>query len=216
MNTRPAKVSLVLAVLLTTAGTPCRWTGRGAARATVQFRLAVTPWTSETFEGPSVSSVVAEGETTTQYLQMKLVSPTGDTPCTTSTTMGETAEVGETFKPSGPLPLWRVEATVRRVAMDDIEVAYHWTREVETSAGTDTAEGRGEATLTEKGRVLLDYVPTSDVAAGCLRSVALELATSIPERSRLRRARDRVRPVARPRGRRPARDATAAVDRQTG
>jgi hypothetical protein len=66
--------------------------------------------------------------------------------------------------------------------MDDIVVAYAWKRHAQAGDGsTTTTEGRGEATLTEDGRVLLDYVPVQDAAAGCFRNFALELAATIPE-----------------------------------
>lgn len=176
MKRRQAKVGLGLAVLLTTAAGHVGGQTASPARANVEFRVVVTPWANGTFAGGASTIRLGEGESTTHKLQMRLVPAAGGQPCSTSTLMGLTA-----VEPEGPLPLWRVEATVRRIRMDDIEVAYHWTRQVQTNAGLKAAEGRGAATLTEDGRVLLDYVPVSDVAAGCVRNVSLELAASIPE-----------------------------------
>jgi hypothetical protein len=66
--------------------------------------------------------------------------------------------------------------------MDKIAVAYHWTRRAEPGLGSvPAAEDRGEATLTEGGRVLLDYVPVAEASSGCYRNVGLELSASIPE-----------------------------------
>src|SRR5207245_5760643 len=39
----------------------------------------------------------------------------------------------------------------------------------------------GEATLSEGGRMLLDFVPVLEASSGCYRNVALELSASIPE-----------------------------------
>jgi hypothetical protein len=87
--------------------------------------------------------------------------------------------MGPSVVPHGPFPLWQVDALVRRAEMDAIVVAYTWKRR---SASTGTVvEGKGEATLTEEGRVLLDYVPVWEVSSGCFRNLALELAASIPE-----------------------------------
>jgi hypothetical protein len=177
MNARPMKAGAGLVLLLTTAAGGVRGQDTPAARARVEFRVVVTHWATETVPGGSgMTGPLAEGESTEMNMQMRLVPAAGEVPCSTSTTFGPYS-----VESVGPLPLWHVEATVRRVRMDDIAVSYAWTRKVQTPAGTKAAEGRGKATLTEAGRVLLDYVPVSDVAAGCVRNVALELAASIPE-----------------------------------
>jgi hypothetical protein len=89
-------------------------------------------------------------------------------------------QMGPSDAPDGPLPLWQVEAVVRRAQMDHIRVGYSWKR---LTAGRSPAAfaDQGEATLSEGGRVLLDFVTVPTEAAPCYRNFALELAASIPE-----------------------------------
>jgi hypothetical protein len=66
--------------------------------------------------------------------------------------------------------------------MDDIKVAFAWKRRSAGGTGSSPeASDQGEATLSEGGRVLLDFVPVLEASSGCYRNVALELSASIPE-----------------------------------
>ena len=142
-------------------------------RARLVFRVVATAAESQTHDIGSSGIDTAVGETASATLRVSFL-PRSAAPACGSNVGVSMAPAAE---PEGPFPLWMVEGTARRVEMDRIVVAYSWKR-LSTRGG---AEGKGEATLTEDGRALLDYVPTAETSSGCWQNVALELAASIPE-----------------------------------
>jgi hypothetical protein len=97
-------------------------------------------------------------------------------------TASPTMTVSPPTTADGPFPLWEIEGKVRRAEMDNIKVAFAWKRRSAPVTGSSPdASDQGEATLSEGGRVLLDFVPVLEASSGCYRNVALELAASIPE-----------------------------------
>lgn len=172
-----------LAALVATAGSHV--SGDEAAlrrRATLEFRVVAT-WSGGATHsiGSFVSGPLEEGATTTAYMQPKLFPATEGSPCQSNVEMnmsplGPPAAVGSLSL------LWEIEGRVRRAEMDNIQVAFAWKRRL--AAGTGSSPGasdQGEATLSEDGRVLLDFVPVGEASSRCYRNVALELAASIPE-----------------------------------
>jgi hypothetical protein len=177
MTIRTVRAAATMAALAATVASHV--TGDDAAgprRARIEFRVLATPEGSGThLVGSSMSAPLEEGASTAASMQVMPFPASVGSPCRSN--IGVT--MGPSMAPHGPFPLWQVDATVRRAEMDEIVVAYTWKRR---SASTGTVVGgKGEATLTEKGRALLDYVPTWDRSSGCLRNVALELSASIPE-----------------------------------
>jgi hypothetical protein len=117
-------------------------------------------------------------------MQFNLLPTTEGAPCQSNVTMhaSPTLAASPSKATGGLLPSWQVEGKVRRAEMDNIKVAFAWKRRSEPGNGssTDTSD-QGEATLSEGGRVLLDFVPVLEASSGCIRNVALELSASIPE-----------------------------------
>jgi hypothetical protein len=171
---------VALAALMATAGR--RVAGDEAAlsrKARLEFRVIAT-WPGE--ETHSIGSFIAgpleEGASTTANMQVGLLPATEGSPCLSNVMMA----VSPPRTADGPLPLWEIEGKVRRVAMDHIKVAFAWKRRSGGGTGSSPdASDQGEATLSEGGHVLLDFVPVLEASAGCYRNVALELAASIPE-----------------------------------
>jgi hypothetical protein len=181
MTMRRAKAGAALAALLTTVGAG-HVTGDDVPvgrRARLQFRVVAT-WPGEETHpiGSFIGDPLEEGASTTANMQVGLLPATEGSPCQSNLTMS----VSPPRAADGPLPLWEIEGKVRRVEMDNIKVAFAWKRRSAGGAGSSPdASDQGEATLSEGGRVLLDFVPVLAASSGCYRNVALELAASIPE-----------------------------------
>jgi hypothetical protein len=181
-----AKAGAALAASLTTVAGPV--TGDNAParqRAKLEFRVIATWSGGETRSiGGFGMGPLEEGGSMTGNMQFNLLPTTEGSPCQTNVTMtaSPTMTVSSPKATEGPLPSWQVEGKVRRAEMDNIQVAFAWKRR--SGAGTGSlpeASDQGEATLSEGGRVLLDFVPVLEASSGCIRNVALELAASIPE-----------------------------------
>lgn len=174
MTARTLTAGVALMALVPTATRHVTGQDSTKPRATVEFRVVATPSSYPTYPAGTFGHHLTEGEATRASMQVNLASASEGTPCTSGVTMDVSGE------PRGPFPFWQVEATLRRARMDDILVAYKWERRTGDPSVTPS-EGKGEVTLTEHGRALLDYVPVLDTTAGCFRNVALELTATIPE-----------------------------------
>jgi hypothetical protein len=153
----------------------------GAAhRVQVHFRVIGTPVRAATSGIGSLLLVLEPGETARTTVHVTL-SPAGGE-CESNVTFGGRPD------PQPLLPVWVVEAVPRRVAMDDIEIAFSWQRWSTGRAEPDAA-GRGEVALREDGHVLLDVLPLAAPWSDCFRNVGLELAASIPEDPAFQQAR---------------------------
>jgi len=167
---------VALAALMATAGG--RVVGDDSAvprKAKLEFRVVATWSKGATHPIGSFSEQLEEGGSTTANMQVRVDTPADASPCQSSVT----GSVSPPAAPDGPLPLWQMEATLRRAEMDDIQVDYAWRRR--SPAGDVTH--RGSARLSEDGHALLDFVPASEASSGCWDNVALELSASIPEDS---------------------------------
>jgi hypothetical protein len=177
---RRAKVGAALTALLTTvAGHVTGDDAPVGRRARLEFRVVATWPGEETHSiGSFIGGPLEEGASTTANMQVGLLPATEGSPCLSNVTM----TVSPPRAADGPLPLWEIEGKVRRVEMDNIKVAFAWKRRSAGGTGSSPdASDQGEATLSEGGRVLLDFVPVLEASSGCYRNVALELAASIPE-----------------------------------
>jgi hypothetical protein len=186
MTMRRAKVVAALAALVTTVAG--HLTGDDALvgrRARLEFRVLAT-WSGGATHsiGSFGMGPLEEGGSMTGSMQFNLLPTTEGAPCQSSVTMhaSPTLSASPSKATEGRLPSWQVEGKVRRAEMDDIKVAFAWKRRSEPGKGAspDTSD-QGEATLSEGGRVLLDFVPVLESSSGCIRNVALELSASIPE-----------------------------------
>jgi len=180
MTMRGAKTGAVLAALVATAGGHLTGDDAPVARkATLEFRAVATASGVATHSiGSFFGPPLEEGASTATSMQVKLFPATESSPCQSNVTMS----VSPSVTADGPFPLWEVEGKVRRAEMDNIKVAFAWKRRSAPGTGSSPeASDQGEATLSEGGRVLLDFVPVLEASAGCYRNVALELAASIPE-----------------------------------
>jgi hypothetical protein len=179
MTMRRVKAGAVLAALVTTAGGHV--TGddaRVGRKASLEFRVVATSSGVATHSIGSFGGPLEEGASTATSMQVKLFPATASSPCQSSVSMS----VSPSATADGPFPLWEVEAKLRRAEMDNIHVAFAWKRKSASGIGSSPeASDEGEATLSEGGRALLDFVPVFEASAGCYRNVALELAASIPE-----------------------------------
>jgi hypothetical protein len=178
---RRAKAGAVLAALVATSADHVTGDDAVAGRkARLEFRvLATSSGVATHAVGSFIGPPLEEGGSTGTTMRVKLFPATESSPCQSSVTMSASPSA---TPPDGPFPLWEIEGTVRRADMDNIKVAFAWKRRSAPGTGSATeASDQGEATLSEGGRVLLDFVPTLEASAGCYRNVALELTASIPE-----------------------------------
>jgi len=183
MTTRRAKAGAALAALLTTVAGHV--TGDDAAqrrKATLEFRVVATASGEATHPiGSWGSGPLEEGASMAAHMQVKLLPAAEGSPCQ-SWSSNVTMSVSPPRAADGPFPLWDIEGKVRHVDMDNIKVGFAWKRRSEPGSGSSPdASDRGEVTLSEGGRVLLDFVPVLEASSGCYRNVALELSASIPE-----------------------------------
>jgi len=176
---RSVKAGAAMAALVATAGV----SGGDVTlsrRVKLEFRVVATASGEMTFPiGSLIRDDVAEGASTDVFsMKVKLLRTQEKSPCNSNVQM----QVGPTASPEGPFPLWQVEAVVRRAEMDNIKVTYAWKRLTRSDGGSPAViADEGEATLSEGGRMLLDFVPVLEASSGCYRNVALELSASIPE-----------------------------------
>jgi hypothetical protein len=169
----------IVALMATAAGHLAGDEAAPAREAKLEFRVVATWAGGETHEiGTFGSGPLKEGGAMTGSMQVS-TSPADDgSRCQSNVQMAPFPA----NTPGGPLPMWMVEGKVRRAAMDDIQVEYAWKRRAPAGAGSQPdAAYRGNAHLTEGGRVLLDFVPAFEASSGCWHNLALELSASIPE-----------------------------------
>lgn len=177
MTFRQARGAAVVAALTTMVASHV--TGEDATtahRAAVEFRMVATAEGAGTHSaGSFISQPLEEGASTAASMQVTLLPASEGLPCRSNVSMSP----GLSAVAHGKFPFWQVDAVVRRVEMDRIALSYTWKRR-SSSAGA-LVEGNGEATVSEDGRVLLDYVPVWETSSGCYRNLALEMSASIPE-----------------------------------
>jgi hypothetical protein len=180
MTMRRAKACAVITALVATAGGHVIGDDALVVRkARLEFRVVATSSGGATHSiGSFIGGPLEEGASTATSMQVKLFPTTESLPCHSNVT----TSVSSSATADGPFPLWEIEGKLRRAEMDDIKVAFAWKRRSAGGSGSSSeASDQGEATLSEDGRVLLDFVPVLEASAGCYRNVALELAASIPE-----------------------------------
>jgi hypothetical protein len=183
MTMRRAKAGMALAALLTTV--TGHVTGDDAAprrKATLEFRVVATASGEATYPiGSLGNGPLEEGASMAGSMQVKLLPAAEGSPCQ-NWSSNVTMSVSPPRAADGPFPLWEIEGKVRHADMDNMKIAFAWKRRSEPGTGSSPeASDRGEVTLPEGGRVLLDFVPVLEASAGCYRNVALELSASIPE-----------------------------------